>query len=106
MVGIVADSQASTPEHEGEVVRRRVVAYGLVQGVFFRDTCGQEAQRLGVTGSVRNAPDGTVVATFEGSPSAVEQMIAWTRRGPSRAHVERVEVTPETPQGDRAFTVR
>ena len=88
-----------------EVIRRRVVVHGLVQGVFFRDSARQQAERLQVAGSVRNAPDGTVVAVYEGAPDAVEQMIAWSRRGPSRAHVDHIKVSPEAPKGDAGFTV-
>jgi acylphosphatase len=102
----VSDASHADPFALSEVVRRRVVVHGLVQGVFFRDSCRQQAERLRVTGSVGNAPDGTVVAIFEGAPDAVEQLIAWTRRGPSRARVDRIEVTPEAPQGDAGFTVR
>jgi acylphosphatase len=88
-----------------DVVARRVVVHGRVQGVFFRDTCRREAARHGVTGWVRNEPDGTVGALFEGSRDAVEAMLAWCHDGPPRAHVDRVEVTEESPGGMRAFDV-
>lgn len=90
---------------DDRVIRTRVVVHGLVQGVFFRDACRSQAQRLGVAGSVRNEYDGTVVASFEGRPDAVQQMLAWARRGPSKAHVERIDVTNEEPQGARGFTI-
>jgi acylphosphatase len=88
------------------MIRRRVVISGEVQGVFFRDTCRRQAQAHGVTGWVRNSPDGTVEAVFEGAPEAVQAMIAWARRGPSMAYVDRVEVTEEEPVGERTFRVR
>ena len=88
-----------------DVVARRVVVHGRVQGVFFRDTCRREAARHGVTGWVRNEPDGTVGALFEGQPEAVEAMLAWCHDGPPRAHVDRVEVTEAAPGGLRAFDV-
>ena len=88
------------------MIRRRVVAHGLVQGVFFRDTCRQVAQRRGVSGWIENAYDGTVVAEFEGPSDAVEEMVAWCRRGPSRAHVERVDVTDREPEGSPGFHIR
>lgn len=88
-----------------DVVARRVVVHGRVQGVFFRDTCRREATRHGVTGWVRNEPDGTVGALFEGSRDAVEAMLAWCHDGPPRAHVDRVEVTEESPGGMSAFDV-
>jgi acylphosphatase len=86
-------------------IRRRVVVRGLVQGVFFRDTCRREARAHGVNGWVRNLPDRSVEAVFEGPSDAVESMIAWARRGPDLAHVTEVEVTEEQPQGERHFRV-
>jgi acylphosphatase len=58
------------------MVRRRVIVHGRVQGVFFRDTTRRMAQSRGVSGWVRNNPDGTVEAAFEGEPEAVEAMTA------------------------------
>jgi acylphosphatase len=54
---------------------------------------------------VSNQPDGTVYAEFEGSPGAVDAMVAWCRTGPSRAHVTDVEVTPLEPTGETGFSV-
>jgi acylphosphatase len=88
------------------MIRRRVVVSGQVQGVFFRDTCRRRAQAHGVTGWVRNCPDGTVEAVFEGKPKAVEAMIEWVRKGPPTAQVDRVEVIEEQAVGERSFQVR
>jgi acylphosphatase len=87
-------------------VRRRIVVEGQVQGVFFRSTCRREAQSRGVTGWVRNRPDGTVEAVLEGEPDAVDGVIAWAHQGPPAAWVSRVEVTEEDPVGERSFQVR
>jgi acylphosphatase len=87
------------------VICRRVVVHGLVQGVFFRDSCRREAQRAGVAGWVRNRPDGTVEALFEGPEDAVRRMLDWVRHGPPYAQVERVEVTDEQPNGHAGFQV-
>lgn len=87
-------------------VRRRVVVSGQVQGVFFRDTCRREALRRGVTGWVRNCPDGTVEAVFEGPPEEVSAMVAWSRRGPAQAVVDDARVTEEPPEGADGFRVR
>ncbi len=88
------------------MIRRRVIASGRVQGVFFRDRCSREAARLGVAGWVRNRADGSVEAVFEGERAAVEAMVSWCRSGPPRADVEHVEVTDEPPEGERSFSVR
>ncbi len=62
--------------------RRRVVAHGRVQGVFFRASARQLAEAKGVSGWARNRPDGTLEACFEGPPDAVEQLVAWCSQGP------------------------
>ncbi|GAB2641800.1 acylphosphatase [Kribbella swartbergensis] len=87
------------------MICRRVVVHGLVQGVFFRDSCRREAQRAGVSGWVRNQPDGTVEALFEGAEDDVERMLEWVRHGPPYARVERVDVTEEQPSGRSGFAV-
>ena len=84
-------------------VRRRVVAHGRVQGVFFRDATRREAERRGVAGSAENTPDGTVECVFEGPDDAVEAMVAFVRRGPGHATVDSVDVSEEPPQGLRGF---
>jgi acylphosphatase len=87
-------------------VRRRVVVYGRVQGVFFRDSCERMARSAGVTGWVRNRNDGAVEAVFEGAADGVDRMVAWMRQGPRRADVERVEMVDEDPVGESSFRVR
>lgn len=88
------------------LTRRRVVVSGRVQGVFFRDTCRHEAQRRGVAGWVRNNPDGTVEAVFEGEAARVAEMVEWCKLGPPRAVVVGVEVFEEEPRGEQGFRVR
>ena len=73
--------------------------------MFFRDTCRRQARRLGLGGWVRNTPDGDVEAVFEGEAEAVDEMVAWCRRGPAHALVANVEVADERPCGDQAFRV-
>ena len=70
---------------------------GRVQGVWFRGWVCDEARRLSLTGSVRNAPDGSVVALFVGPGTAVAAMLALCREGPPHARVHAVETTPVTP---------
>jgi acylphosphatase len=84
-------------------VRRRVVAHGRVQGVFFRDSTRREAERRGVAGSAENLSDGTVACVFEGAAEDVEAMVAFVRRGPGHATVDSVEVTEEEPRGAHGF---
>ncbi|MER5974844.1 acylphosphatase [Streptomyces sp. NPDC002055] len=89
-----------------DIVHRRVVVAGEVQGVFFRDTCRQEAVARGVAGWVRNRLDGTVEAVFEGAPERVAEMLAWTHHGPSAASVDEVSVEGGRPEGLTGFEVR
>jgi acylphosphatase len=86
--------------------RRRVVAFGQVQGVFFRDSTRQEAERRGVAGWARNTDEGTVEAVFEGSPEAVEALVDFVRGGPGHANVSRVDVVEEEPEGLSGFSTR
>ncbi|HEU4831130.1 MAG TPA: acylphosphatase [Actinomycetota bacterium] len=85
--------------------RVRVVASGRVQGVFYRVSCARLARGLGLTGYVRNLPDGRVEAAFEGSDSAVDEMVAWSRVGPDLANVDRLDVVVEDPLGETGFRV-
>ena len=86
--------------------RRRIVAHGRVQGVFFRDSTRRLAEARGVAGWVRNRSDGTVEAVFEGEPQAVASMVEAVRRGPGHAEVSRVDVSEEQPEGLDGFDVR
>jgi acylphosphatase len=88
------------------VVRRRVFISGLVQGVWFRESCRRRAGHVEVTGWIRNTPDGSVEAVFEGPPDAVDSMVEWCRHGPPHARVDRIGVTEEAPEGISSFTVR
>ena len=78
---------------------------GRVQGVFFRDTARRRAESAGVAGWVRNTPDGSVEAVFEGDPEPVEDLVEFCRRGPSRAEVASVDVIEEPPEGLSGFEV-
>ena len=71
---------------------RRILIYGRVQGVFFRESMCREAQSLNVTGWVRNCIDGSVEAMLQGEPEAVDKMIEWARQGPELARVEQVAI--------------
>lgn len=87
-------------------VRRRVVAHGRVQGVFFRDTVSSEAESRGVAGWVKNRDDGTVEAVFEGDPESVQAMVDLCGSGPDQADVDKVEHGEEEPEGLTGFEVK
>ena len=80
-------------------VARRLVISGRVQGVGFRWFTHEAAQREGVTGWVRNLPDGRVEAFVEGEAEAVQRVEVAIRRGPGGAHVDDVFVDEEEPLG-------
>jgi acylphosphatase len=88
------------------VTRLRVQVRGRVQGVFFRAEARARAESLGVAGWIRNLPDGSVEAVFEGEDDRVESMVEWSRHGPAGAEVEAVDVEREDPVGERGFRVR
>jgi acylphosphatase len=87
-------------------VRRRVVVRGRVQGVAFRAATRAKAEACGVAGWVRNRPDGSVEAVFEGEAEAVELVVVFCRAGPRLARVERVDVHEEQPEGLLGFELR
>jgi acylphosphatase len=74
------------------IARAHVHVNGYVQGVFFRHTAAQKARGLGLTGWVRNLPDGRVEVVAEGERDVVEGLVDWCHRGPPHATVEGVEV--------------
>jgi acylphosphatase len=85
----------------------RVIARvtGMVQGVNYRATAAREARRRGLTGWVRNEPDGAVVIDVEGDPAAIDAFLAWCAEGPPRARVDLVETTVTDPAGYQEFTI-
>lgn len=87
------------------MTRARVRVSGLVQGVYFRAETRSRARSLGLSGWVRNSPDGTVEAVFEGERAQVELMVGWCRRGPSGAVVDDVRVEWEPAEGLAGFHV-
>ena len=72
---------------------KHLLISGRVQGVNYRESMREQAERLGVTGWVRNRRDGSVEAVVDGAPSAVLAMIEWARRGPPSALVTGVQVS-------------
>jgi acylphosphatase len=80
--------------------RAHVIVSGRVQGVFFRAETQRAAQRYGVTGWVRNRPDGSVEAVFEGADQKVEMALAWCHSGSPMAQVSDVQVRWEDYTGE------
>lgn len=87
--------------------RMHVLVKGKVQGVFFRASMHREAAALGITGWVKNLPDGSVEAIMEGSERNLAAMLSWCRQGPPGAAVRQVEVSEEPYMGHyRDFSIR
>jgi acylphosphatase len=84
------------------MVTRQIRVSGRVQGVGFRYALCDEAERVGVTGWVRNRTDGTVEALLQGSEDAVDALVAWTRRGPPGARV--TDVQTQAVERNESFT--
>ena len=87
-------------------VARRLVVHGRVQGVWYRESMRQEAERLGVAGWVRNRLDGTVESLVEGDAAAVQAITDWARHGPREAEVHAVDVIDESATGATRFEKR
>ena len=88
------------------MIAMRVRITGHVQGVFFRAWTKQQADRLGLSGWVRNCRDESVEAQLEGEETAVGQMIAFLHDGPPAARVDHVETEMAEPGEGEGFAVR
>jgi acylphosphatase len=73
--------------------RLEATVHGHVQGVFFRASTRDRGQALGLTGGVRNQPDGTVRVVAEGPEAQLYQLLQFLNKGPSQARVTQVDVT-------------
>ncbi|MGI8951123.1 MAG: acylphosphatase [Chitinophagaceae bacterium] len=78
---------------------------GEVQGVFFRATSKEMANKFGVKGWIKNTEDDNVEATITGDEKAVQQFIEWSKKGPKKAVVEDVIVTKSEEKMFDSFTV-
>ena len=86
--------------------RAHVFVSGRVQGVYYRATTRERAQKQGVDGWVRNLDDGRVEAVFEGPEADVEAMVEFCHEGSERANVTDLEIEDEDPEGIDGFEVR
>jgi acylphosphatase len=89
-----------------DVVRRRLLVRGRVQGVWFRDSCQQQALRWRVSGWARNMDEGRVEVVLEGDAVAVAEVERWCHGGPARAIVTDVLAFTEQPDGLVDFRIR
>ena len=86
--------------------RVEILVQGRVQGVYFRASTRDEARRLGLTGWVRNEPNGSVRLVAEGPRAALEQLERWCHHGPPHARVDEVSATWSAAEGHfRDFAV-
>jgi acylphosphatase len=89
-----------------DLVRRRIVVRGRVQGVFFRDSIRERARAHGVAGWVCNRSDGAVEAVLEGPREAVGRVLRFAETGPPRAEVSDVQISEEETEGLPGFEIR
>lgn len=86
------------------MISRRCIVSGRVQGVWFRGTTRDQAQRLGIHGTAVNRADGTVEVLMRGEAEAVEQLCQWLHQGPTAAQVSAVSCTDYTGNINDGFT--
>ena len=87
--------------------RVRLMIRGLVQGVSFRASAAGAARRIGVSGWVRNQPDGSVLVEAQGQADRVDSMIDWCKDGPPHARVDGVQVIDmPAVSGEQGFTIQ
>ncbi len=90
-----------------ELASLQAIVYGYVQGVFFRDFVSKRARKLGLTGYVRNLPEGTVEVNAEGERNRLEELIGYLKVGPPGARVEKVATNWLEYTGDYSnFSIR
>jgi acylphosphatase len=83
-----------------------ITVTGKVQGVFYRQSTKEKAQELGITGIVKNLPDGSVQIMASGTHDQLNQLVAWCKLGPPRAQVASVQVEKIAPHAYFGFTVQ
>lgn len=74
--------------------------------MFFRASTRETAEKLGLSGFVRNEPDGAVYAELEGSPDQLDRFVDWVKQGPPQADVAHVQVDEGNLQGYKHFEVQ
>ena len=83
-----------------------LVVHGHVQGVFYRASTQKTAEGLGLSGWVKNRPDGSVEIHAEGSREKLEELVAWCRIGPAQAEVSTLGLCWTEAEGLSSFDIR
>jgi acylphosphatase len=82
-----------------------ITVQGRVQGVFFRQSTHEEAQKLGLNGTVQNLPDGSVEIHAEGNEEKLNQLLDWCKNGPQHARVTSLEYSEENLKNYQNFKI-
>jgi acylphosphatase len=83
-----------------------ITVSGMVQGVFYRQSTKEKALELGISGLVKNLPDGNVQIVATGTSGQLDQLVQWCKQGPTRAKVTAVNVEQEAPQVFTGFVIQ
>ena len=81
-------------------IRKHLIIEGRVQGVWFRESTRRQAISLGVSGWVKNRPEGTVEACWKVPRMLYSRLVAWCGKGPSAARVTGIQETEEPWRGE------
>ena len=87
------------------MVTYSIIIRGKVQGVFFRQTAKEKADKLGIKGTVENLPDDAVAIVASGDQEQLDHFVEWCRQGPPRAKVESLEIDKINPQNFSSFKI-
>ena len=88
------------------MIAKRMRVRGRVQGVFYRATTKEEADKLGISGWVKNESDGSVSITAEGDSDKLSKFTEWCKKGPIMARVDSLEEEIIDPSGATDFVVK
>jgi acylphosphatase len=84
---------------------QKIQVNGKVQGVYFRASAKQQADLLGVKGTVKNQNDGSVLIEVEGKKNSIKKMVKWCKHGPALARVSEVKKETQSPQNFKDFSI-
>lgn len=84
----------------------KITVCGKVQGVNYRHTAKEEAERIGVKGFIKNEANGDVYLELEGSEEQINKMVRWCRIGPPKARVKEIYFNDGEPKGFSSFAIQ